>query len=233
MIVPFKKKEDNDKVVSLSDWYMHHHSEDERRVLFVSLHKTLKYIHDRGYCIAVFYPSVILVLYDNPEYIQFTKLMEMPLDIDKQREIIREDIFNACFIQIGLYSNTLAKLNPDFLMDNFDSFTEFLPPGDVSYYRGVIQRGASVYFCQFDVEKAKKEFADLQKQFGEIDNQGPSTLPDSSEEELTNKKINDVIYKQINGLRDAAFVHTFIIPAILIIIITLFGVVSWFISILS
>ena len=233
MVVPFNKKQEVN-AVTLYDWYNLHHDEDDRRTLFVFLSKALKYIHDHGYCVMVFHPSLIFVLYDNPECIQFTKLMELPDDEEERKNIIKEDIFHSAFIQIGLYSNTLAKLSPDFLVNNFDSFVEFLPAGDAPYYRGVVQRGASIYFCQFDVEKAKRELADLKKQFGEkVDNQEESIFDNESETDLTNKKYNDYIYKQISGYQDAAFVHLLIIPTIAFVLLALFGVISWFVSILS
>ena len=230
MAIPFNKKQEVD-AVTLYDWYTLHHNEDDRRSLFVYLDKALKYIHDHGYCVGAFHPSLIFVLYDNPEYIQFTQLMEMPEDEDKRRDIIKEDIFRSSFIQIGLYSNTLSKLNPDFLINNFDSFVEFLPAGDVSYYRGVVQRGASIYFCQFDEEKAKRDLVELKRQFGEEDNQNDPFS--NTNRDITNKRINDIIYKQISRYKDAAFVHFLIIPTVAFVLLTLFGVISWFVSILS
>lgn len=233
MNVPFQKSNQTD-AVTLDEMFKLLSSDEDRRILFINLDKALKYIHDHGYCIRVFYPSKILVLNDNSEFIQFTELMEMPEDDFSQREIIKEDLFHSALIQIGLYSNTLNSLTPEFLRENFDAFSEVLPPGDISYYRGVVQRGASVYFCQFDIEKAKRDLQDLQKQFGELENNKDIPFPKSNvEEDITNKKINDVIYKQISGYRDAAFVHFLIIPTIAFVLLALFGVISWFISIIS
>ena len=76
--------------------------------------------------------------------------------------MIKEDIFNSSLIQVGIYSKSLKYLNPEFLKENFDDFPQFIPQGDVPYYRGVIQRGASVYFCEFALEKRKRDLEDLE-----------------------------------------------------------------------
>ena len=70
----------------------------------------------------------------------------------------------------------MKYLNPDFVKENFDEFAQFIPSGDVPYYRGVIQRGASVYFCEFALEKRNRDLADLEKQLGEGDGKGKQLM---------------------------------------------------------
>ena len=50
--------------VSLDEWLYFHTSEDERREIFLNMDKALKYIHEHGYCIGVFYPTEIQILGD-------------------------------------------------------------------------------------------------------------------------------------------------------------------------
>ena len=144
--------------------------------------------------------------------------MELSKDSDIAKEMIREDIFRSSVIQIGLYTNSLNHLNPGFLKENFDSFAEFLPAGDVPYYRGIIQRGASVYYCEIMLEKDKRDLEDLRKQFGEeekpSENQPVFVL-------AINKKENDLIYRQINGAEEAAFMNIALIPIILLVLVAL------------
>ena len=47
---------------SLSDWIIDHHSEDDLREVFINMDKALKYIHEHGYCIEIFYPIYIQIL---------------------------------------------------------------------------------------------------------------------------------------------------------------------------
>lgn len=218
--------------VTLSEWVNSHHSEEELRTLFLNMDRALKYIHDHGYCIDVFYPTEINVLNNNDKYIQFKKLVELSRDYDLAKEMKREDIFRSSIIQIGIYTNSLKYLNPGFLKENFDSFAEFIPNDDVPYYRGVIQRGASVYLCEYALEKRKRDLEDLEKQVGE-DNKNITPINDPSEAEITNKKVNDQIYRQINGMNEAAFLNVALIPIVMLILLCLFMTIILIINMIS
>lgn len=208
--------------VTLSEWVSTHHSEDEMRSIFLNMDRALKYIHDHGYCIDVFYPTEINVLNNNDNYVQFKKLVELSKEYDIAKEMIKEDIFRSSFIQIGMYTNSLNHLNPNFLRENFDSFAQFIPTEDVPYYRGVVQRGASVYYCEYSIERRKRDIEDLEKQTGGIDEADKKVIESTpSDAEMTNKKVNDLIYRQINGMSEAAFTNIALIPIVILIIISI------------
>ena len=221
----------NYESMTLSDWIISHPDEEDMRSIFLNLDVALKYIHDHGYCIEVFYPTEIEVLNNDEHYIQFKHLMELSSDPVYRKQMIKEDIFNSSFVQIGLYSNSLNYLNPDFLRENFDSFTQFIPSSDVPYYRGVIQRGASVYLCEYASEKRKRDLEELEKTVGGTDSADKSLV--KYNESITNDKVNDVIYKQINGLKDAAFINWLLVPTVVLGMLVLFGVISWVVSVFS
>ena len=227
-VIPFKKPEIES--TTLEQWVKDHYSEEELRSIFLNMDRALKYIHDHGYCIEVFYPTEIKVLNNEDDHIQFNKLVELSKDPSISREMIKEDIFNSSLIQVGIYSKSLKYLNPEFLKENFDDFSQFIPQGDVPYYRGVIQRGASVYFCEFALEKRKRDLEDLEKELGE---EGSKELVKTPEPDIINNKINDQIYRQINGMRDAAFVNLLLIPTIILGLLLVFGLLSWVISYFS
>ena len=224
---PFKKQEIES--ATLEQWVQTHYSEDELRSIFLNMDRALKYIHDHGYCIEVFYPTEIKVLNNEDDHIQFNKLVELSQDSSIRREMIKEDIFNSSLIQIGIYSKSLKYLTPEFLKENFDSFSQFIPADDIPYYRGVVQRGASVYFCEYAVEKRNRDLIELEKQLGDDENK--TLIKQPQNEDLTNNKVNDQIYRQINGLRDAAFVNLLLIPTIILGILLIFGLLSWVVSI--
>ena len=221
--------------VSLDKWIMEHASDRELKDLFLNMDVALKYIHEHGYCIEEFYPSKIFILNHSTQQIQFKKLMELPTDMNTRHQFIEEDIFNSSFIQIGIYSHTLKYLKPEFLKDNFDSFTTFIPEENVPYYRGVVERGASVYLSDFTLERSKRDFEKLES---ELSSEGESVgkqmvmsndhnvLVDS----ISNNKINDQIYRQINGLKDSAFIRILVIPTIILGSLLLIGVISFIIS---
>lgn len=220
--------------VTLSEWVKSHHSEDEMRSIFLNMDRALKYIHDHGYCIDVFYPTEINVLNDDDRYIQFKKLVELSKDYEIANEMKREDIFRSSLIQVGLYTNSLNHLNPEFLKEQFDSFAQFIPQEDVPYYRGVIQRGASVYYCEYTIERKKRDLEDLEKQLGEVDEMDKKAIEATpSEAEMTNKKVNDLIYRQINGMSDAAFLNVAIIPIVILIIMCVIMCIMVLINLIS
>ncbi len=227
-------KRDVEKV-NLLEWIKFHRSEEQMRELFLNMDIALNYIHDHDYCIEVFYPTKIQVLNNRPDYIQFDNLMELPKnDPVRKKNMIKEDIFNSALIQIGLYTKTLKYLTPEFLRNNFDDLARFIPEGDIPYYRGVVQRGASVYFNEYAVEKMNRDLetleAELQGAEGGKSLQKTDTHYDA--EPLENNKINDAIYKQINGLKEAAFVSYLLIPTVIFASLFIIGFISWLLSLI-
>lgn len=223
--------------VTMDEWIKSHHKEDDLRSLFLNMDIALKYIHDHGYCIEVFYPTEIKVLNNDTKQIQFNKLIELSSDFALRKEIIKEDIFRSALLQIGIYSNCLNYIRPDFLKENFDSFAQFIPSGDVSYYRGVIQRGAAVYLCEYAVEKNNRDLEELEAQLAAEGGLGEGkTLKKRNGKNIgvssiSNDDINDKIYKQINNINEAAFVNLLIIPTIILSMILVFALITWILSI--
>lgn len=225
----------NYECCSLSEWISMHPAETDMQIVFLNMDKALKYIHDHDYCVGDFAPSSIIVLENSPKYIQFVKLYQLPIDPVESKKMIKEDIFTSSILQICFYMNMPVKdMNIAFLKENFDSFAQFLPSSDVPYYRGVVLRGASVYLCEFYIERRNREFENLNKEFGETEGNGRSLVKSSLNridfENDTNKRINDIIYKQINGLRDVAFVNYMLIVTIVLFTLFVFGMIGWILS---
>lgn len=234
-LLPFKKK--TYESISLADWLENHPSEEDLRCVFLNMDRALKYIHEHGYCIEVFYPTEIEILENEMDHIQFKKLLELSKDPERRRTMIKEDIFNSALIQIGIYSNSLKYLNPNFVKENYDAFSQFIPSGDVPYYRGVIERGASVYFCEFALEKRNRDLKDLEKQLGEGEGNGKALIKNSGKnigvESITNDKINDTIYSQINGLKDSAFINILIMPSLILGVLVILSIIAWVASFIN
>ena len=222
--------------VTMVEWIKSHYHEDELRSLFLNMDVALKYIHDHGYCIEVFYPTEIKILNNDVKQIQFNKLIELSSDFSLRKEAIKEDIFRSALIQIGIYSNCLNNLRPEFLKEYFDSFSQFIPSGDVPYYRGVIQRGAAVYLCEYAAEKNNRDLQELEAQLESEGGKGEgkslikSTNKNIGVSSISNDSINDKIYKQISGMNEAAFVNLLIIPTIVLCMILVFTFITWILS---
>lgn len=224
----FISGKNDEKSISLKAWIDSFRDEEEMKEIFLNMDRALKYIHDHGYCIQTFDPNCIEILNDSLNQIRFSELMQMPDDSMQQKRIIKEDIYNSAFIQIGLYTNCLSYLKKDFLKSNFDGFATFLPENDVPYYRGVIERGASVYLCEFVAERTKRDLAALEK---ELNGENVKKIDSVSDYDssIVNDQINDAIYKHINSKRsDAAFVTTLIFPTLVLSLTMVLALIIWF-----
>ena len=217
--------------VSLSAWLESFRDSEEMREIFLNMDRAMKYLHDRGYCIRSFDPRCIHILNNSINHIKFD-IVSLPEDYADKKKYIKDDIYNSSFIQIGLYAKCLPYLKRDFLKSNFDRFSEFLPEGDVPYYRGVIDRGASVYFCEYAAEKANRELIALEKELaedGEKINFNKNTKAFGGTG--VNDKINDSIYKQLGNRRDAAFVSFLLFPTVFLVLSFIIALIALFISV--
>lgn len=227
----------NYECCSLSEWISMHPAETDMQKVFLNMDIALKFIHDHDYCIADFSPSSIFVLKNNPKCIQFVELYQLPVDPIKSKEMIKEDIFMSSLLQICFYMKMPIKnMNVGFLKENFDFFAQFLPSSYVPYYRGVILRKASVYLCEFDEERRKREIANLDKEVGETEGNGRSLVKSSLngiDVENNNYNHNEIlaeVYKQFNGLKDVAFVNYMLIVTIVLFTLFVFGMIDWILS---
>ena len=218
------------KVMTLSEWLQKYHMQEDLQNLFVNMDIAMKYIHDQGFYIESFALDRIKLLNDSIRLIRFENLAPFPNDITQQKELVRNNIFLSAVLQIGVYANCIQYFNTDtmqFLKENFNQFSMFLPQEDVPYYKGVIERGASVYYSAFVGERKKRELKELDKQLSGVDGGVSSRgkvlvksngLAELSAEDLIphNEKENGVIYKDLSK-KEAAFARALIYPIMILI----------------
>lgn len=235
------KFDSNVEETSLYDWsgregQLGTRSEEELREVFINMDKAMKYVHKHGYCVKSFSPFEIQILNNSPKQIKFNVLLEIPNDKSIETQLKKEDIFHSACLQIGLYTNTLRYLKEDYLKEHFEDFAKNMPSGDVPYYRGIIERGASVYLCEYANDKRKKDFEMLNQEISAMDGGSNNKQYVKSnglgfkDDSLTNDAINDTIYKQINGLKDVAFINYLIIPLLIVIMGITFILMILFLS---
>ena len=70
--------------------------------------------------------------HNNDEYTRLFYVM----DDDITNKI--NNIYNLAFLEIGLLSETLDYLRPDFLKQNFSQFKIFIPENLVNYYQMIL-----------------------------------------------------------------------------------------------
>ena len=180
-----KKKTINNKQesITVNDWCSKKREEKELRQLFLNMDMAMKFIHKKNYCIKSFDPREIEILNNSIKQIQFNELLKMPKDVYDRKELVKEDIYSAAFLHLGIYmyqiscgqysnqtlDDILKHMSPKFLRNDFKSVEGFPPKNDVPYYRGIFARGSSVYFSDFDYANIKKMTENIQKQ---IDSDG-------------------------------------------------------------
>lgn len=206
--------------VSLKEFYQDNRNSEDMQKLYYNMSTTAKYIHDCNHCINSFNLKDIEVL-DKEKLtpIQFNHIARMsPLD---EEQFVREDIYHLAFMQIGIYSNTLDHLKPQFLKENFELFAQFLPEEDVPYFKGVIERGASVYYCDFVVERSRREIEVLKKEVGEEETSNALGFQKSKKTAIgsayADRETRD-LYSGLDDKRQAAFTSFMILPFVMVLL---------------
>lgn len=231
-------------VCTLNDWITLHNSVDEKREIFLNMDRSLKYIHEHDFCVRTFFKNDfndmliynITVLNNDPSYVKFESIMPLPKDIVKKEQMKREDILVSGLIQVCSYVGIpLNRLNLQFLKDNFDSFSQFLPSDDVPYYRGIIVRGSSVYYCEYMKEKSNHNLEKLDSGLQENDGSGKGkSLIKMSNNRIDLENVNDLknsqIYRKDIGISDGAFINYLLLPTILIFCILAISMFIWIVS---
>ena len=213
--------------ISLFDWarfdgVKFNRSDEEFRELFLVLDKSMRYLHKQGFYITSFDPRDIDLVDGDINSIRFNKFESIDNNFDTNT-ITCSDINICASLQIGFYTQTLLVLDENKLKEKFDEFANSIPDEDVPYYRGVIQRNANVYLCDFVLEKRNRDLKNLQKELAsenkDISLEEPAPV---NEDVLINKKRNDDIYKdliakkKIKVFSDKAYVYALVLPTIIL-----------------
>ena len=214
-------------VTSVAEWIQFNSSEEDYKELFFNMGMTMKFLHNKGYCIKTFNLGDIEILNDSVKLIRYKTLLKMPDDVSFQDELKHEDVYNSSFMQVSLYTNC-NNLNPVFLAENFDSFSTFLPEDDVGYYRGILKNGNNIYYSDYVFEKKKRQTLELNKQVNSDGGRGYTksnsnlSIDDAVEKEFDkekiikeNSKLNKLIYSVLFKLNSEAFGTYVIYPLIL------------------
>lgn len=205
--------------MDLKEYYQNNHDIEDMQKLYYNMSTTMKYIHDHDYCVKSFNLCDIEILdIEKLSPIRYKTVVKMP--IEEESQLTNEDIYNIAFIQIGVYSGTLEYLKPKFLKENFNMFTQFLPQDDIPYFRGVIERGASVYYCDFVAEKTRREVEVLQKEIGNDSSAigGIQMKKATSIGSAFADKDTKNLYRDLDDSKQSAFVSFLILPVAMIIL---------------
>ena len=216
-IVPFRHKEI--EFITLNEWLQGYHTSDQLQNLFVNMDIAMKYIHNQGYYISSFALDRVTLLNQSIRQIKFQDLAPLPYDISQKKRIVRDNIFMSAVLQVGLYAKCLQHFTMNTipsLKENFQDFSIFLPPEDVPYYSGIIEKGASVYYSEYVGERKKRDLQNLEKEVSSNsgESQGKSLVKTNgtnytAEDFLPhNEEANEIIYASL-ARKEAAFARAF------------------------
>ena len=160
---------------TLDEYTKSYHDNDEYTRLFYVMDSTLKYIHGKGYYVINFNPKniVVGVTNDNRDFVNFKSIDVMDDDITNK---INNNIYNLAFLEVGLLSETLEHLRPDFLKQNFSQFKIFIPENLVNYYQMILVNQGHTYLCDYIEIKNKQEITKLNKALEEEGGRGISKV---------------------------------------------------------
>lgn len=227
----------NENEKTLKEWQEDYHDISEYQKLFYVMDKTMKNVHQYQYYITNFNPSVITVGTDknNQEYVVYQS-MDKISDADDVDDIIKKNIYNDAFLQVGLYSETLDYLTPQFLKDNFDRFTLFLPEKDVPYYRRVLLQHASFYYSDFKSMQNEQMAQQLESSLeNDASSKGQSNGGNAPSLGTTKQKSTMAgrLFSADDDNKMAAFAQYYVLPFIVIALSLLIPLTAWLIALSS
>lgn len=160
---------------TLDEYTKTYHNNDEYTRLFYVMDSTMKYIHGKGYYVINFNPKniVVGVTNNNEDYVNFKSIDVMDDDITNK---INNNIYNLAFLEIGLLSEMLDNLRPEFLKENYSQFKIFIPENLVNYYQMIVVNGGHTYLCDYIEIKNKQEITKLNKALEEEGGRGRSKV---------------------------------------------------------
>lgn len=218
------KNKKNIETITLQEWLDNFHTQEDLQTLFVNMDIAMKYVHHQGYYINSFALDKIEILNHSLRQVKFDSLEDLPGNFQEDKALIRNNIFYSAVLQIGVYANCLPYFNGEainFLKHNLDNFSIFLPQEDLSYFKGVIERDASVYYSDYVGERKKRDLANLDREVSEGGNgHGKSLVKtngtfQASDLVPNNDKENELIYANLLK-KDGAFVRSLIYPILVL-----------------
>ena len=134
---------DQRNYISLADWVSMHDSMEEKRELLLNADIALKYLNSNGIKVESFDFNDIFIVDDNLREIKFNVISNLGNVTDAD---IRSNIYNEAKLALYLYLYPCDVIDDNFFKSHFKDFSFAFPEGDIPYYQGVVERGASVYF---------------------------------------------------------------------------------------
>lgn len=166
--------ENNYKTMTLNEFINTYNSSSDKDVpiindMLLAMDKKMKMYHDHNYVITSFdiNKTYIYQAKDLNDNLIFDADYSEWAPVGESNYTFKDNVFYLSCLAIGIYNNCLSYINPaepKFLRENFNLFAENMPSDVVPYYRGIIERGFSVYLNEFVDSKNEQEIAKIQEE---------------------------------------------------------------------
>ncbi|MCI8548198.1 MAG: hypothetical protein HFJ38_04850 [Bacilli bacterium] len=196
---------------SLKSWLDDHNinkSDDLRELknIFYNMDLQMRNLHSKNYFITSFSIDSIFIDMGGVSF-RFFGLM----DSDDKEHYINQNIYYLACLEFAIYCDCLNYINPDnreYLKNNFNDFSLFLPDDVSSYYEGVFVKDLYIYLSDFIHAKINRDRGIDYYNDSNSSNVGKGTSLTKST--LAGKLMSD------NDNKSAAFVRIFLFPFILL-----------------
>lgn len=211
------------KTMTLYEFIKTYNSSSEKDVpiigdMLLAMDKKMKMYHDNNYVITNFdiNKTIIYETYDENGNLIFDADYPEYAPIGPDTFTPKDNVFYLACLAVGIYNNCLSYINPahpNFLKENFNLFAENMPTEVVPYYRGIIERGFSVYLNEFIDSKNQQEIAKMQEEAKKMAEEEAEKKKKENQKAAPRSKNNDIW-----GTSDAAFSSIAFFPIVFLLL---------------
>lgn len=205
-------------ICTLGEWLSEHNVNKDKEIpdfkkLFYNLDMGMKNLHEKGEYVTSFNINDILI---SGDFVKYNKTSD--LYYEDSDYFIHKNIFYLSCLAIGVYNDCLNYINPENVegvKENFSDFATFIPEDVLSYYKGIVERDASVYLSDYVNARVDREI-----------NTNKSLL-ESADQPLGNSNANKksssyskstLIGKLYTDDNNGAFIKFILFPVIIILL---------------
>ena len=211
------------KTMTLNEFIQTYNSSREKDIpiigdMLLAMDKKMKMYHDNNYVITNFdiNKTIIYEAYDENGNLIFDADYSEYAPIGPDTFTPTQNVFYLACLAVGIYNNCLSYINPaqpKFLKENFNLFAENMPTEVVPYYRGIIERGFSVYLNEFIDSKNQQEIAKMQEEAKKMAEEEAEKERKKNQQAAPRSKNNDIW-----GTSDAAFSSIAFFPIVFLLL---------------
>lgn len=217
------ENQNNYKTMTLNEFIQTYNSSSEKDTpiindMILAMDKKMKMYNENNYVITSFDINKINIYEakDSDGKLIFDAYYPDYAPVGPDTFTPKDNVFYLSCLAIGIYNNCLSYINPakpKFLKENFNLFAENIPTELVAYYRGIIERGFSVYLNEFVESRNQQEIEKMKQEAERMRIEEEEKRKQAEKKEAPRIRNNDVW-----GTSDAAFSSVAFFPMIFLLL---------------